>query len=379
MTYLLCGCGGKNLPESFPAARCGRFFQKVLRFCVKLMDHVEELVEVSVQLLGGELRPPTYLVEREIAAGSSSASSSAEGFRLADVDPKNNFFRCHGVPLSILVAGSLVWYWPDDPVDIQKAAQSLIGRDVKKRFRRYVNNGSGGWFSGVIASYDEDTNLFLVVFEDGDRKVYDLNPNNDNIQVCPLHMCYDPSARLSMSSEDEGKRIQVFHAKDQQWIGGWVEAYDNVEGAHVIRFDDEDDRTGGQSPHFEGNLIIVDFNKAVQYRLLKDAEHADLRREERGLDKDTGKMQGHEENQVAATPSYVVRPKASANGPSTFLLANIETFLRDSGYVKIFSATEGVVCLFDATSVHQRVQHIYLYFCLPQRTSADRGRTRAHV
>ena len=70
VTYLLCGCGGKNLPESFPAARCGRFFQKVLRFCVKLMDHVEELVEVSVQLLGGELRPPTYLVEREI--GSSS-------------------------------------------------------------------------------------------------------------------------------------------------------------------------------------------------------------------------------------------------------------------------------------------------------------------
>ena len=221
-------------------------------------------------------------------------------------------------------------------MDIQKAAQSLIGRDVKKRFRRYVNNGSGGWFSGIIASYDEDTNLFLVVFEDGDRKVYDLNPNNDNIQVCPLHMCYDPSARLSMSSEDEGKRIQVFHAKDQQWIGGWVEAYDNVEGAHVIRFDDEDDRTGGQSPHFEGNLIIVDFNKAVQYRLLKDAEHADLRREERGLNKDTGKMQGHEENQVAAKPSYVVRPKASANGPSTFLLANIETFLRDSGYVKIF-------------------------------------------
>ena len=344
VTYLLCRCSRKALPEALPAARCGEFLGDALRFCVKLMDHVEELVAVAVRLLGGRPGPPPYLVGREAAMANTAAAvavagpSSSSSFHLAEVDPQDSFFCLHGVPLNVRVAGSTVWYWPDDPVDIERAARSLVGRDVKKRFRRYVNNGSGGWFSGVVESYDEETNMFLVAFEDGDRKMYNLDTNNVDIQVCPLYMCHDPEAQLSMSAQDEGKRIQVFHAKKRLWMGGWIEAYDEDDKAHVIRFDDNDDRSGGRSPHFEGSLVIVDFEEAVQYRLLKDAEQQEDAAATAAAAAETEQLEKKpEEDEDQATPSnFIVRPKAAANAPSLFLLANMEIFCRQSGYVKLF-------------------------------------------
>ena len=57
----------------------------------------------------------------------------------------------------------------------------VIGAAVRKEF--FINNTSLGWFSGNVTTRFDDTNLYRVLYDDGDKEDYDINELLSLLQI----------------------------------------------------------------------------------------------------------------------------------------------------------------------------------------------------
>ena len=138
----------KTFPSSFTATNCNQFFQQVIKFCTKMKNIGDTMFELGLLLMGGQVEQPPYLSTKNVMKSSETTTNNA--YNLAP-------FYTLGYPTSRYVGNEVVRYWGNDLTPVQRVADTYIGRDFKKKFRRYMSNGTGGWFSGTIVGYNINT------------------------------------------------------------------------------------------------------------------------------------------------------------------------------------------------------------------------------
>ena len=311
-------------PDSMPAARCGTFFGEVLQFCAKLLRSfdADELLDLVLLLLGVQVGLPPYLSAREALVTMTTTGPAAP-----PPPPSVSFYR-YGKPSSIVVAAKPVVFWPDDHSPIERAGLAIVGREVKRRFRRYTRNAMAGWFPGHIESYDARYNRFRIAFEDGDCGDYDLRQSPDTI-VCPYRMAYDADGALQFDDVDTGRRIQVWMSAERRWECGWIRRYLNSNKTHVIEFD---------GPR---GLVPVSLEGSMLYRLMKDlpplpASSSDAA--ERESSSSPSSSPSSASTRFAVRPDLTgCKPADLAEMPSFHLVDNMNAFGAAGGYELLLS------------------------------------------
>ena len=266
-----------TFPASFSATHCNVFFQQCIVFSIQMIHAVKDndsLFDIGQLLVGGtNVKLPVYLSTRlQSAAATTTTTTTAAATTTTNstnstnstnttiyINNVNNNISFYNLqcPICIKIGLDTIQYFPNDLTPVHEIASLYIGRDVKKRFRRYLSNGTGGWFNGSITSYDINTNKFHILFEDGDQGDYNISNENIDVQVCTMRMKHDTTGVLEYNQKDVGKYLQLYGTRNiDKWCTCLIKEY-NTDGTHELRY-------------ISDGIHVLENMKynAIQYRLL---------------------------------------------------------------------------------------------------------------